>query len=110
MSTPVAVSAPPRLPAARRTPSPVSAQVIDVDVRQPVLDARATTRAVQAARLYADHGTALLGDVQAPGPRAQAGRHDAGDGWSLVGHWLTLVAVLSVCAVALAWFGDLTAR
>lgn len=80
-------------------------QVIDVDVRQQVLGARGGARAREAAARYADHGTGLLGHVQAHGSAAQAGPHDAADGWTVVGRWLTFVAVLSVFAVAFALYG-----
>lgn len=99
-------------PATSATP-PVTApasQVIDVDVRQQALGARAGARAREAAARYADHGTGLLGHVQAHGSAAQAGPHDAADGWTVVGRWLTFVAVLSVFAVAFALYGDHAVR
>ena len=85
-------------------------QVIDVDIRQQVLSARVGTQAREAVTRYGDYGTALLGHLQGHGSMAQAGRHDAADGWMLVGRWLTFVAVLSVFAVAFALYGNHTAR
>ncbi len=85
-------------------------QVIDVDVRRQVPEARAETRARAAAARYGDHGTALLAHVQAYGSVAPAGRPDAADGWTVVGRWLAFVAVLSVLAVAFATFGNHAAR
>lgn len=109
MSTPVALSGPSRSPVVRPTAT-VSVQVIEVDTRRRACDPLAEARARQAAARYGDHGTHLLGAPTAHGAAPHAERPDPADGWTLVGYWLTAVAVLSVCAVAFASYGTLPVR
>lgn len=94
VARPAPSTAPPAVPRPR--------QVIEVDLRQQVVDARREARGREAAARYADHGTDLLAHVQVHGPVAEACRPDTTDGWMVVGRWLTLVAVLSLLAVAFA--------